>query len=115
VAFDRFGRLCDLETPYPGGNLFSLASGGAIYLRDPFRRVDVDQLNGGIFSELTPADWELIEPYLRENERQFGIRVADLLSVYGELRSPEGVYRKIGVGAAGVLSDAVVLQEAENR
>ncbi|HEY7215657.1 MAG TPA: glutamate synthase, partial [Thermoanaerobaculia bacterium] len=34
VAFDEDGEIRDLPTPYPGGNLFSLASGGAIYARD---------------------------------------------------------------------------------
>jgi len=29
VTFDEKGRLVEQETPYPGGNLFSLASGGA--------------------------------------------------------------------------------------
>ncbi len=54
---------------------FSPASGGAIYVRDPYRLVGEDQLNGGRFAPLTPADWELILPYLRENERLFGIPV----------------------------------------
>ena len=35
VGVDESGKLQDLETPYPGGNLSSLASGGAIYIRDP--------------------------------------------------------------------------------
>ena len=29
------GEIIDLDEPYPGGNLFSLASGGRIYIRDP--------------------------------------------------------------------------------
>ncbi len=37
VGFDEQGRIMELETPYPGGNLFSLSSGGAIYIRDPAR------------------------------------------------------------------------------
>ena len=36
--------------PYPGANLFSLASGGAIYIRDPHQKVVERQLNGGVFS-----------------------------------------------------------------
>jgi len=80
-----------LETPYPGGNLFSLASGGTIYLRDPKQRVDHDQLNGVMFTRLTPEDWDVILPYLQENERLFDIKIADLLQVDGELHPPAAV------------------------
>lgn len=104
VTFDERGRLVEQETPYPGGNLFSLASGGAIYLRDPHRKVDEDQLNGGRFVPLTPADWELILPYLWENERLFGISIADdLLTVSGVKRHPAEVYRKIEATKLAVL------------
>lgn len=89
------GEVAELETPYPGGNLFSLASGGAIYVRDPRHRVGVDQLNGGEFYPFEHRDWRLIEPYLLENERLFGIPVRRLLEVDGEVRRPEEVYRKI--------------------
>jgi glutamate synthase domain-containing protein 1/glutamate synthase domain-containing protein 3 len=41
------GEITELEEPYPGGNLFSLASGGCIYVRDPQGKVGEDQLNGG--------------------------------------------------------------------
>ncbi len=41
------------------------------------------QLNGGKFAALTQADWDLILPYLEENERLFGIKVEDLLTVDG--------------------------------
>ena len=96
LAFDSNGRPVDLPTPYPGGNLFSLASGGAIYVRDPKKLVGEDQLNGGRIHRLTKADWELILPQLKENERLFGISVDDiLLKVDGVKRSPEEVYRKI--------------------
>jgi glutamate synthase domain-containing protein 1/glutamate synthase domain-containing protein 3 len=95
VAFDEDGQLCDLPTPYPGGNLFSLASGGAIYVRDPYGKVGDDQLNGGAFARLSPEDWALIAPPLAENERLFGIAVERLLTVDGEWRPPERVYRKI--------------------
>jgi len=115
VALNERGRLQDLEMPYPGGNLFSLASGGAVYLRDPFQRVDEDQLNGGVFRPLSPADWELIEPYLKENERLFEIGVDELLRVGGEQRAPDEVYRKVVVGNAGVLKDGAAFKEVENR
>ena len=33
IRFNDEGEIRELETPYPGGNLYSLASGGAIYVR----------------------------------------------------------------------------------
>jgi glutamate synthase domain-containing protein 1/glutamate synthase domain-containing protein 3 len=96
LTFDGSGNAVPQETPYPGGNLFSLASGGAIYLRDPSLRVDESQLNGGEFAQLTDEDWELILPYLKENERLFGISVeGDLLTVNGSPLEPDRVYRKV--------------------
>ncbi len=95
VAFDDNGNIEPLAEPYPGSNLFSLASGGAIYVRDPQRQVDDQQLNGGEFAELTDEDWDLILPYLEENERLFNIKVQDLLTVDGELCKPTQVYRKV--------------------
>ncbi len=95
LAFDPDGSIRELETPYPGGNLFSLASGGALFIRDPHQRLTQDQLNGGEFAPLERSDWELIQPYLQENERVFGLPVARLLKVGDELRAPEGVYRKV--------------------
>jgi hypothetical protein len=95
IGFDDDGMVVDLETPYPGGNLFSLASGGAIYIRDPRRKVSEEQLNGGGLAELEERDWELIKPLLMENERLFGVPVNRLLEVDGEPLSPGRVYRKI--------------------
>jgi len=95
IRFDEDGTIRELDTPYPGGNLFSLASGGAIYMRDPHYQVTDHQLNGGEFAALTVQDWELIRPYLEENESIFGIPLNRLLTVDGSLQSPERVYRKI--------------------
>jgi glutamate synthase domain-containing protein 1/glutamate synthase domain-containing protein 3 len=96
VRFDREGEVVPLELPYPGGNLLSLASGGAIYVRDPHRTLVEDQLNGGMYGPLTGEDWKLILPYLQENERLFGIRIErDLLTVDGVRKSPEQVYQKV--------------------
>ena len=95
ITFDDEGRVIPLAEPYPGSNLFSLASGGAIYVRDPEKYVVPQQLNGGEFFPLTADDWELILPYLQENERLFGISVDELLTVRGKQLEPSEVYRKV--------------------
>jgi glutamate synthase domain-containing protein 3 len=95
IEFDDAGQIITRREPYPGSNLFSLASGGAIYIRDPHNNVVPQQLNGGEFAALTQQDWDLIRPYLEENERLFGIRVDELLTVDGQRRMPERVYRKV--------------------
>jgi glutamate synthase domain-containing protein 1/glutamate synthase domain-containing protein 3 len=104
VEHDGRGRLVPLPTPYPGSNLFSLASGGAMYIRDPEHKLVGRQLNGGAFAELSPRDWRVIRPYLEENERLFGVNVRDLLTVNGELRPPEEVYRKVCAVKLSVLA-----------
>jgi len=104
IEFDSCGRMQPLAAPYPGANLFSLASGGAIYIRDPHRKVVERQLNGGVFSALTDKDWRLIRPYLEENERLFGVKVRDLLTVDGDARAPQDVYRKVGAVKLSVLA-----------
>jgi glutamate synthase domain-containing protein 3 len=116
VAFDDEGRLQPLKEPYPGSNLFSLASGGAIYIRDPHQQVVWQQLNGCGFYRMTDEDWELILPYLQENERLFGIKVEELLTVDGQLLKPSEVYRKVApvrVAALGKKSDEPALTETE--
>jgi len=95
VKFDDDGHLVPLPEPYPGSNLFSLASGGAIFVRDPNRTLIGQQLNGGKFARLTNADWELILPLLEENQRLFGITISDLLTENGRMRKPAAVYRKV--------------------
>ena len=90
------GRLVPLDSPYPGSNLLSLASGGAIYVRDPHHKLVDEQLNGGAYRPLGTADWRLMLPYLEENQRLFGVRIEeDLLTVDGVLRLPAEVYRKV--------------------
>jgi len=95
IGFDDNGKIIDYETPYPGGNLFSLASGGAIYVRDPHRILSEEQLNGGGIADLEDRDWELISPLLQENERMFGIQVERLLQLDGRPLDAWSVYRKI--------------------
>jgi glutamate synthase domain-containing protein 1/glutamate synthase domain-containing protein 3 len=96
LTVDTQGQIIPQVTPYPGSNLFSLASGGAIFVRDPDQRIIPEQLNGGELAPFTDKDWELIRPYLEENERLFGIAIeGDLLTVAGELKSPTQVYRTV--------------------
>jgi len=95
ITFDDNGNIVGMREPYPGGNLFSLASGGAIYVRDPNKYLVRQQLNGGNFFKMTDEDWEIILPYLEENERLFGIRIDDLLTVNGQRKEPGEVYRKV--------------------
>jgi glutamate synthase domain-containing protein 1/glutamate synthase domain-containing protein 3 len=112
VEFDDEGQVIDQATPYPGSNLFSLASGGAIYLRDPYCKVVDSQLNGGEFIDLSPADWELILPYLRENEKLFGISIEnDLLTVNGQKKDYQEVYRKVQAVTLDVLAKESVAHE----
>ncbi|HEC50211.1 MAG TPA: glutamate synthase, partial [Candidatus Desulfofervidus auxilii] len=107
IEFDEDGNLKEQSIPYPGSNLFSLASGGAVYVRDPYKKLVEDQLNGGEFASLTKEDWNLILPYLEENERLFGIKVEDLLRVNGKLKTPYEVYRKVKAIKLEVLTGGI--------
>jgi glutamate synthase domain-containing protein 3 len=107
MTFDDDGNCIPQDTPYAGSNIFSLASGGAIFVRDPYGKLVPEQLNGGVFLAFTEKEWQLILPYLRENERLFGISVEkDLLTVDGVKRKPEEVYRVIGAVKLAVLTGA---------
>ena len=103
VKFDDNGKLVALQQPYPGSNIFSLASGGAIFVRDPNRTLVDQQLNGGFFAKVTDEDWELILPYLKENEQLFGITVEQLLTVNNERCEPTEVYRKVVPASAATM------------
>ena len=105
LEYDARGHVRPQVTPYPGSNLFSLASGGAIYIRDPFHQLVDEQLNGGELAPLSDADWNLILPYLQENERLFDISIEqDLLNVDGEVRPPAEVYRKVQAVKLAILT-----------
>ncbi len=104
LKFNTKGEIVELDTPYPGGNLFSLASGGAIYIRDPHIKVEQGQLNGGRFAEVSEKDWELILPYLKENERLFDIPVERLLRVEGKALPYNNIYRKVEAVELKILS-----------
>ncbi|MCB2188103.1 MAG: glutamate synthase [Deltaproteobacteria bacterium] len=112
ITFDDQGRVAPQASPYPGSNLFSLASGGAIYVRDPHRELVDQQLNGGEYVELTDDDWSLILPYLQNNEALFGIQVErDLLTVDGQVKKPAEVYRKVKAKKLAVLAKQEALPE----
>ncbi|MCX5997425.1 MAG: glutamate synthase [Chloroflexi bacterium] len=116
VNFDDEGNLIALKEPYPGSNLFSLASGGAIYIRDPYQQVVWQQLNGCGFYRMADEDWELILPYLEENERLFGIKVEELLTVDGKRLNPSEVYRKVApvrIAALGKKIEGAVVTETD--
>jgi len=101
IIFEN-GEIIDLQTPYPGGNLFSLATGGAIYVRDPHRKLDQSQLNGGRLGDTEQTDWNLIHPYLEENERLFGARIEDLLRRQ-QGSSPWKIYEKVDAARLNAL------------
>ncbi len=89
------GEIIDLEEVYPGSNLLSLASGGAIYIRDPDRNVEENQLHGGKIEKIEEKDWQIIKPLLEENEMLFNIPVDRLLRKRGVKKVPEEIYIKI--------------------
>jgi glutamate synthase domain-containing protein 1/glutamate synthase domain-containing protein 3 len=114
LAFDYDGNVISQEAPYPGSNLFSLASGGAIFIRDPHKMIVPEQLNGGMISPFTEEGWQLILPYLRENERLFGISIDDhLLTVDGKRMKPGDVYRTISAVKLGVLTGSALEMNEE--
>lgn len=100
MQFDDAGNLTRLEQPYPGGNFFSLASGGAGYINDPHRRLTEDQLNEAEFVPFESKDWNVIEPYLLTNEGLFGVCINELL----EGIAPEHVYRKVVAAKQGAVA-----------
>jgi len=109
LRFDNSGKAVPLDIPYPGSNLFSLASGGAIFIRDPHQSIVPEQLNGGQIVPFTQRDWKLILPYLKENERLFGITIEELLTVNCKILKPDQVYRTIGAVKLSVLSGSTAL------
>jgi glutamate synthase domain-containing protein 3 len=87
------GVVYELNHPYPGSNLFSLASGGAVYIRDPYNTITTNQLNGGKIIPPTIDDWQLLQTYFLENQRLFGIQVIDLMN--GNFDNFYSIYKKI--------------------
>ena len=96
----------------------SLWRRAAPFLSATRRQTLVDQqLNGGKFGKLTDADWELILPFLEENQKLFGITIAELLTVNGRRLKPSRVYRKVVPGSVKNIvvedTDDVWAEEAE--
>ena len=109
LEFNDQGKVTPQITPFPGSNLFSLASGGALYVRDPHKKLIPEQLNGGEFTNFTKEDWDLIAQYLETNENFFGISIQDdLLTVDGLPRPPREVFRKIQPVKLSVLSSEAI-------
>jgi glutamate synthase domain-containing protein 3 len=107
LCFNEDNNIVPQDTPYPGSNLFSLASGGALFVRDPHGKIVPEQLNGGEILPFSGREWELILPYLKENERLFGISIDEhLLTVDGKKMKPEEVYRTIAPVKVSVLTGA---------
>ena len=111
IYFDDNGNVVLMHEPYPGSNIFSLASGGAVYIRDPEMTLVEQQLNGGVVKNITKKDWELILPYLAENERLFNIRIEDLLKFNGKVQNPLKIYRKVIPVSSGAVDYEEVTEE----
>lgn len=114
ITFDEQGGVVALPEPYPGSNIFSLASGGAVFVRDPKKKMVDQQLNGGQYMTVNERDWELMVPLLEENQRQFGIKIDDLLTVDGKLCQPSDVYRKIMKAGVEIADDAKAEENVED-
>lgn len=95
LTFDGEGRPVRVEQPYPGGNFFSLASGGAGYLNDPHGTLHGGQLNGAALAQFTADDWDVLLPHLEESAALFGLPVEALLTVDGVVQEPGRIYRKV--------------------
>jgi len=114
VSFDDDGNVVLMKEPYPGSNIFSLASGGAVFIRDPEKTLVDQQLNGGVVKPINAKDWELMLPYLEENQRLFNVRIEELLKVNGKVQSPLKVFRKVipeSAAGKGVSDNEEFLEE----
>ena len=63
-----------------------------IKVANPVVELDGDEMTRIIWQFIKD---ELILPYLHENERIFGIKLEELLTVNGKLLTPAEVYRKV--------------------
>ncbi|MHA1214208.1 MAG: hypothetical protein ACTSPG_02865 [Candidatus Hodarchaeales archaeon] len=95
IKFDKKGNITLMPSPYSGSNLFSLASGGAIYILDPFMQIDTNQLNGGQISPIHDRDKSILEEYLKKNNKLFGFDLTKTLSTGSVEYNVIDSYRKI--------------------
>lgn len=95
IKFIEKGRFVTMEDPYPGSNLFSLASGGAIYIRDPFKRIGINQLNGGQLKPVSSEDRKILEKFLKRNKTYFGFDLNKRVLETPMDFNPLAIYRKI--------------------
>ena len=108
LTINTQGNIILQETHYSGANLFSQVSGGAIYIRDPHQIIMDEQLNGGEIVPFSEKDWQLILPYLKENERLFGISIEEhLLTVDGQRQTPSRVFRTVQPAKPKVFADGL--------
>jgi len=82
LTMDEDGKVVFLDRPYPGSNLFHWLRAERYIYGSKGSIVD-EQLNGGTLSGITDDDWNLIYPYLLQNEKHFGIKVEIFLPSTG--------------------------------
>jgi hypothetical protein len=67
-----------------------------------------------MISPFTDDDWQLILPFLQENQRLFGISIDDhLLTVDGRRMKPGDVYRTISAVKLSVLASSALRMNEE--
>jgi hypothetical protein len=80
---------------------------GHLYLGSPSKD-RARTANGGEIVPFSEQDWKLILPYLRENERLFGISIEDhLLTVDGQRQTPSKVFRTVQPAKQTILADGL--------
>ena len=108
LTIDNQGRIIPQETPYPGSNLFSWLPAGPSLSAILIRRLSRNSSTAANWSPFRKQDWQLILPYLKENEKLFGISIEDhLLAVDGKKRKPTEVFRTVRPAKQTVLASGL--------
>jgi hypothetical protein len=72
---------------------------------NPHDQLVDEQLNGGELVPLSEADWDMILPYLQDNEKPFHIKIdRDLLTGDGEIHPPAEINRKVQAVKLAILT-----------